>query len=113
MLDVLSGGRLNLGIGSGYQRQEFEGLGIDMEESRERFVEAVEVMTRAWTEETLTYHGKFTNVDDLWVLPKPLQKPHPPIFQAVSTSPRAFSFSCLVGKAHHVESFAEMGIVAA
>ena len=55
MLDVLSGGRLNLGIGSGYQRQEFEGLGIDMEESRERFVEAVEVMTRAWTEETLTY----------------------------------------------------------
>ncbi len=113
MLDVLSGGRLNLGIGSGYQRQEFEGLGIDMEESRERFVEAVEVMTRAWTEETLTYHGKFTNVDVLWVLPKPLQKPHPPIFQAVSTSPRAFSFSCLVGKAHHVESFAEMGIVAA
>ena len=78
MLDVLSGGRVNLGIGSGYQRQEFEGLGINMEESRERFVEAVEVMTRAWTEETLTYHGKFTNVDELWVLPKPLQNPHPP-----------------------------------
>ena len=93
MLDVLSGGRLNLGIGSGYQRQEFEGLGIDMEESRERFVEAVEVMTRAWTEETLTYHGKFTNVDDLWVLPKPLQKPHPPIFQAVSTSPGSVDFA--------------------
>ena len=50
MLDVISGGRVNLGIGSGYQRQEFEGLGIDMEESRERFVEAVEVMTKAWPE---------------------------------------------------------------
>ena len=93
MLDVLSGGRVNLGIGSGYQRQEFEGLGIDMEESRERFAEAVEVMTRAWTEETLTYHGKFTNVDELWVLPKPLQKPHPPLFQAVSTSPGSVDFA--------------------
>ena len=74
MLDVLSGGRIDLGIGSGYQRQEFEGIGVDMEESRERFVESVEVMIKAWTEETLTYNGRFTNVDNLWVLPKPVQK---------------------------------------
>ena len=75
MLDIISGGRFNFGIGSGYQRQEFEGLGVDMDVSRERFTEAVEVMTRAWTDDTLTYHGKFTNVDNLMVLPKPLQKP--------------------------------------
>jgi alkanesulfonate monooxygenase SsuD/methylene tetrahydromethanopterin reductase-like flavin-dependent oxidoreductase (luciferase family) len=87
MLDVLSGGRMEIGIGSGYQRQEFEGLGIDMNESRERFREAVAVIRKAWTEETLTYHGKFTHVDDIWVLPKPVQKPHPPLYVAISTSP--------------------------
>ena len=87
MLDVLSGGRMEIGIGSGYQRQEFDGLGIDMNESRARFREATEVMRKAWTEETLTFHGQYTNVDNLWVLPKPLQKPHPPLYVAISTSP--------------------------
>jgi alkanesulfonate monooxygenase SsuD/methylene tetrahydromethanopterin reductase-like flavin-dependent oxidoreductase (luciferase family) len=93
MIDVISGGRLNLGIGSGYQRQEFDGLGIDINTSRQRFYEAVEVIKKAWTEETLTFHGKFTNVDDLWVLPKPIQQPIPPLFQAVSTSPASIDFA--------------------
>ena len=93
MLDVISGGRFNFGIGAGYQRQEFDGIGVDMEESRERFQEAVDVITRAWTEESLTFHGKYTNVDDLEVMPKPLQKPHPPLFQAVSTSPASIEFA--------------------
>ena len=93
MMDVISGGRFNMGIGAGYQRQEFEGIGVDIDESRERFHEAVDVMIKAWTEEKLTYHGKFTNVDDLWVLPKPVQKPFPPLFQAVSTSPASVEFA--------------------
>ena len=93
MVDILSGGRLNFGIGAGYQRQEFDGVGVDIDESRERFSEAVDVIIKAWTEERLTYHGKFTNVDDLWVLPKPLQKPYPPLFQAVSTSPASVEFA--------------------
>ena len=93
MVDVMSGGRLDFGIGAGYQRQEFEGIGVDINESRERFTEAVDVIIKAWTEEKLTYHGKYTNVDDVWVLPKPLQKPHPPLFQAVSTSPASVEFA--------------------
>jgi alkanesulfonate monooxygenase SsuD/methylene tetrahydromethanopterin reductase-like flavin-dependent oxidoreductase (luciferase family) len=93
MVDVLSGGRLNFGIGAGYQRQEFDGVGVDIEESRERFHEAVDVIIQAWTEDKLTFHGKYTNVDDLWVLPKPVQKPHPPLFQAVSTSPASVEFA--------------------
>jgi alkanesulfonate monooxygenase SsuD/methylene tetrahydromethanopterin reductase-like flavin-dependent oxidoreductase (luciferase family) len=93
MLDVISGGRFNFGIGAGYQRQEFDGIGVDINESRERFTEAVDVIIKAWTEERLTYHGKFTNVDDLLVLPKPLQKPYPPLFQAVSTSPASVEFA--------------------
>ena len=60
---------------------------MDMHESRARFREAVEVMIKAWTEETLTYHGTYTNVDDIWVLPKPMQQPHPPLYVAISTEP--------------------------
>ncbi len=93
MIDNISGGRFSLGIGSGYQRQEFDGLGVDITESRERFQEAVDVITRAWTEETLTFHGKYTNVDDLWVIPKPIQKPHPPLYIAVSTSPASIEWA--------------------
>ena len=93
MLDIISGGRFNFGIGAGYQRQEFDGVGVDIDESRERFAESVDVMIKAWTEERLTYHGKFTNVDDVWVLPKPIQKPYPPLFQAVSTSPASVEFA--------------------
>ncbi|PKB82834.1 MAG: hypothetical protein BZY88_03575 [SAR202 cluster bacterium Io17-Chloro-G9] len=93
MIDVLSGGRLNFGIGAGYQRQEFDGIGVDIDESRERFYEAVDVIIKAWTTESLTYHGKYTNVDELMVMPKPLQKPYPPLFQAVSTSPASVEFA--------------------
>ena len=93
MLDVLSGGRLEAGIGSGYQRQEFDGIGVDMEESRARFREAVDVITRAWTEERLTFHGQFTQVDNLWVVPKPLQQPHPPLYVAISTSPETVEWA--------------------
>ena len=99
MLDVLSGGRMEIGIGSGYQRQEFDGLGIDMNESRGRFREATEVMRKAWTEDTLTFHGQYTNVDNLWVLQKPcsnltprsmwLSAPVPP----PSSGPPASAFS--------------------
>ena len=88
MLDVLSGGRVEIGLGSGYQRQEFDGLSIDMNESRARFREATEVLRKAWTEEPLTFHGKYTNVDNLWVLPKPLQKPHPPLYMAIEYQPK-------------------------
>ena len=77
MLDVITGGRIEFGMGSGYQRQEFDGMGIDITTSRERFRESVDVIQKSWTEETLTFHGKFTHVDDIWVIPKPIQKPHP------------------------------------
>ena len=93
MLDIISNGRFNFGIGAGYQQQEFDGVGVDIDTSRDRFHEAVDVMIKAWTEENLTYHGRFTDVDDVWVLPKPLQKPYPPLFQAVSTSPASIDFA--------------------
>ena len=97
MLDVLSGGRLELGVGAGYQNQEFRGLGVNIEEGKERFAEALDVLVKAWTEERLTYHGKYTQVDDLWVIPKPVQKPHPPLYTAVSTSPASIEVAARRG----------------
>ena len=96
MIDVLSEGRFDLGIGRGYQLQEFEGLGIDVEEATDRFRESVDVIHKAWTEEKLTYSGKFTNVTDKWIIPKPIQKPIPMII-AVSTTPETIDFAASKG----------------
>lgn len=96
-LDILSGGRLDVGVGSGYQRQEFVGMGVDMEESRDRFREALDVIIKAWRDENLTYKGNFIDVSDLEVLPKPKQKPHPPLYVAVSTSPNSVEYAASLG----------------
>src|SRR5712691_2470760 len=89
MVDVLSNGRLDFGVGRGYQPAEFAGFGVPMEESRARFDEALEIVRRAWTEDGTTFEGRFFTVRDVRVLPKPVQKPHPPIW-AAAVSPESF-----------------------
>ena len=89
MLDLLSGGRVDLGVGRGYQPHEFAGYGVDQARSRDMFRESVEIVQRAWTEERFDYEGEFYRFHDLSVRPKPLQKPHPPIWMA-SLSPDTF-----------------------
>jgi alkanesulfonate monooxygenase SsuD/methylene tetrahydromethanopterin reductase-like flavin-dependent oxidoreductase (luciferase family) len=84
-VDQLSGGRFELGVGRGYQWSEFHRLNVPFEESRERFDESLEIMRLAWTEEQFSYQGKFWTVNDARVLPKPVQKPHPPITVATSS----------------------------
>src|SRR6266481_963826 len=74
MVDILSGGRLDFGIGRGYQPAEFRGLGISMDKTRERFDESLELIRRAWTGERCTFEGDFYQVRDLCVLPKPVHK---------------------------------------
>lgn len=81
-LDVLSNGRIDLGIGRGYQPHEYAGYGIDQTRSKEMFCEAIEIIQKAWTEESFSYHGDFYQFDDLSVYPKPVQQPHPPIWMA-------------------------------
>jgi alkanesulfonate monooxygenase SsuD/methylene tetrahydromethanopterin reductase-like flavin-dependent oxidoreductase (luciferase family) len=86
MTDCLTGGRLELGLGRGYQRMEFRGLDLPMEESREIFVEQIELMKKAWTEDDFTFEGRYYQVSEpLTVLPRPLQQPHPPIWMAVQS----------------------------
>lgn len=83
MVDVLSGGRLNFGTGSGYLRHEFEGHGIDPESKRERFDEALEVVLRAWRGERFSYEGKYHRVRDVALNVRPVQRPHPPVWIAI------------------------------
>ncbi len=81
-LDHLSKGRIDVGIGRGNQPAEFKGFGVSMDEAEERFQEALEILQLAWTEEQFSYEGRFHNISELSVVPKPFAKPHPPLWQA-------------------------------
>ncbi|MDZ4278100.1 MAG: LLM class flavin-dependent oxidoreductase [Dehalococcoidia bacterium] len=81
-LDVLSNGRIDLGLGRGYQPHEYRGYGVDQSRSRDIFREGVEIIQKAWTEESFSYQGEYYQFEDLSVHPKPVQQPHPPIWMA-------------------------------
>ncbi len=84
-VDVLSNGRLNLGVGRGYQWGEFHRMNIPMEQASRRFEESMAVLTRAWTAlEPFDHRGEFWSFNDLTVHPKPVQQPHPPVYVAAS-----------------------------
>ncbi|ETX03022.1 MAG: hypothetical protein ETSY1_01565 [Candidatus Entotheonella factor] len=85
LLDVLSGGRVNWGAGSGFDPTEFKAFGVPPEERYSRFREAVEIVLAAWTQERLNWNGQHWQFEDVEVLPKPLQHPHPPSWVAVSS----------------------------
>ena len=87
LLDVLSGGRVNWGAGRGFERSEFAAFGIPGEESAPRFHETVDIVLKAWINQRLTFQGKFFRYDGVEVLPKPFQKPHPPVWMAASSTP--------------------------
>src|SRR5262245_701256 len=79
-LDLLSGGRLEFGIGKGYRSGEFAGFCIPMAEATERFDEAVESIRKAWTSPgPFSHHGHRWHLDNIAVEPEPLQAPHPPL----------------------------------
>lgn len=81
-VDQLSGGRLEFGVGRGYQPIEFKALGIDLGESRDRMDEAVDIILRAWKGEPFAYEGKFFSFPEVSVHPLPVQRPHPPLLVA-------------------------------
>ena len=85
LLDVLSGGRVNWGAGRGFAHSEFEAFGVPVEESAERFREAVEIVLAAWTQERMSFKGKHFAFDNIEVMPKPLQQPHPPTWMAATS----------------------------
>jgi luciferase family oxidoreductase group 1 len=81
-LDHLSEGRVDLGIGRGYQPLEFERYGVDQTTTRTQFDEALQVIRQAWTEGRVDFEGEHYRFRDVPVRPQPQQQPHPPIWMA-------------------------------
>lgn len=85
-VDNISQGRLDFGVGrSGFTRA-YQGYGISYAESKERFQECLEVIVKAWTNDSFSYHGRYYSYDDVCLTPKPYQKPHPPIRVAANSN---------------------------
>lgn len=82
MLDLLTGGRLDVGIGRGVDEHEFRKARMPFTEARPRFEESLDLALRLWKEENVYHDGKFYGLDGATIWPRPLQTPHPPIFVA-------------------------------
>lgn len=83
MVDLLSGGRLEMGVGRGYQSVEFDSFGIDLGEARERFNEALDMIVGLWTEDDFAFDGAFYRTGNpVTLTPRPVQSPHPPLHVA-------------------------------
>ena len=78
-VDHLSGGRLEFGVGAGWNREEMSNHGTDPRTRMHLMRERIEAMKAIWTEEEASYHGEFVNFDRIWSWPKPAQRPHPPV----------------------------------
>jgi len=79
-LDIISNGRFILGIGAGWYEREFEAFGFPFENRANRIRETVEIVKMLWTKSVVDYEGKYYRISKAESLPKPLQKPHPPIW---------------------------------
>jgi luciferase family oxidoreductase group 1 len=79
-LDVLAGGRFDIGLGRGYQQYEFERFGLDLDTARERWEESVDVILKALSGQPFTHDGEHFHIPETTIFPQPVQKPHPPIW---------------------------------
>lgn len=87
MLDVLSNGRLDFGVGRGSADYEYGNFNIDFDTRDVRTQEALDIILGLWTQSDFSFHGEFYQVKDLTIAPWPVQKPHPPVYLAVSRTP--------------------------
>jgi len=92
MLDCLSKGRLISGFARGIPR-EYQVHNVPLAESRARFEEAYEIITRAWTEEVFSFEGRFWSYHDVALWPRPVQQPHPPIWMPIVGSQESIEFA--------------------
>jgi alkanesulfonate monooxygenase SsuD/methylene tetrahydromethanopterin reductase-like flavin-dependent oxidoreductase (luciferase family) len=91
-LDHLSGGRVDLGVGRGYQPLEFERYGVEQTGTRGMFHEALEVIRQAWSKGRVSFEGEHYRFRDVPIRPAPVQRPHPPIWMA-ALSPETFELA--------------------
>jgi alkanesulfonate monooxygenase SsuD/methylene tetrahydromethanopterin reductase-like flavin-dependent oxidoreductase (luciferase family) len=92
LLDILSGGRVNWGAGRGFDNTEYRVFDVTHDTVYPRFRENFEIVQQAWSQDRLTYKGEFWDFDNIEVLPKPMQKPMPPVWIA-ATSPSSIEWA--------------------
>ena len=88
-LDLVSKGRVIVGVGIGYQPADFRAFGIPMEDRLGRFEESIEILRRCWSGERFSFHGKHFTLDDVQVTPRPFQRPSPPLWIGASVTAAA------------------------
>lgn len=82
VLDVISKGRAILGVGYGYRPEEYSAFGVPLEERVSRFDEEVTIVEKLLREPSVTFHGKYFKLNNVTVMPRPVQKPRPPVWVA-------------------------------
>ncbi|HJU12681.1 MAG TPA: LLM class flavin-dependent oxidoreductase [Candidatus Binataceae bacterium] len=92
--DILTGGRLDVGVGRGTIALHFQGFGVSRDESRERFEEGLNVILKAWTSDRFEHNGHYFSFPETALAPKPFQKPHPPL-RIAANSPETAEFAGL------------------
>jgi natural product biosynthesis luciferase-like monooxygenase protein len=95
-LDVLSGGRVELGVGRGSNPGHFAGFGVDIADSRDRFVEGLELMRRALSQETVSFTGRYYQAAGVSLAPRPVQNPHP-VMRVAANSPETAALAGRLG----------------
>lgn len=109
-LDVMSGGRLILGLGQGYRAEEFGAFQVSLHERGARLVEGTRIIRRLFTEDNVSHKGRFYEFADLTLTPKPVQKPHPPIWIAAK-SEAAVRRAARVGDAYFADPVTPFGVL--
>lgn len=90
VLDILTGGRVDLGTGRAVTLQELDGFQIEPDETQDQWAEGIEVIRRAWRDEPMQFEGRYYRIPERTVVPKPVQQPHPPLWLA-GTNPDTFA----------------------
>ncbi|MGZ5093636.1 MAG: LLM class flavin-dependent oxidoreductase [Burkholderiales bacterium] len=99
MLDLLSGGRTDVGLGRGYQRYEFERFGLELDSGGKRWDESIDILLKAFEGKPFSYDGKLFKFPETSVFPQPVQRPHPPIW---ITAQSAYSLEAAVRRGFNV-----------
>jgi alkanesulfonate monooxygenase SsuD/methylene tetrahydromethanopterin reductase-like flavin-dependent oxidoreductase (luciferase family) len=93
MVDVISNGRLDFGVGKGSESHEYKKAGVNQAESTGRMFEGIEVIRQAWSNRPVSFSGEFFKYENVPVLPKPVQRPHPPIWVGCARSEDSFQWA--------------------
>jgi natural product biosynthesis luciferase-like monooxygenase protein len=97
MVDLMSGGRVEFGIGRGFVMHDHETFGVPMDQAQARNTEGLEVVLKAWSGQPFSYNGQHYHFENLTVWPKPEQEPHPPVWMACSNNPDSFAWTAQQG----------------